>query len=163
MAVSGSGPVAFDLQRFLSAQEGVYERACAEITAGRKQSHWMWFVFPQMRGLGSSPMADRYGIVSFAEAAAYVAHPVLGPRLQRIAKLLLGVEGLTATEIMGFPDDLKLRSSMTLFARATVDKQLFVEVLDRYFRGVEDAATLQLIGERGLIGESSRAIDNGGR
>lgn len=157
MSESASGPTSFDLQRFLSAQEGVYERACAEIAAGRKQSHWMWFVFPQMLGLGTSPMAHRYGIVSMAEATAYVEHPVLGPRLLRIAELLLGIEGRTATEIMGFPDDLKLRSSMTLFARATVDKHLFVAILDRYFGGEEDAATLQLIGAR------SQPNDSGGR
>jgi uncharacterized protein (DUF1810 family) len=146
MEESGKAPHAFNLQRFLSAQEGVYERACAEIAAGDKQSHWMWFVFPQMRGLGFSTTAQRFGIVSLAEATAYVEHPVLGPRLRRATDLLLGVEGRTASEIMGFPDDMKLRSSMTLFARATLDNRPFVAVLEKYFAGVEDAATLQLIG-----------------
>jgi len=161
MGESAKGNNAFDLQRFLSAQEGVDERACGELAAGRKQSHWVWFVLPQMRGLGSSPTAERFGIVSLAEATAYVAHPVLGPRLRHAAELLLGVEGRTANEIMGFPDDLKLRSSMTLFAGATVDKKVFVEILDRYFCGEEDAATLQLIGMNSQARDSAR--DSGGR
>ena len=146
MARSGSDATAFDLQRFVSAQVGFYEQACRELAAGRKRSHWMWFVFPQMRGLGHSVMAERFGIVSLAEARAYLEHPVLGPRFRHASELLLGVDGRTAHDIMGFPDDLKLRSSMTLFARAALDNGLFVAVLDRYFGGEADAATLRLIG-----------------
>lgn len=147
MAESQDDRTSFDLQRFVTAQSGVYERACQEIAAGSKRSHWMWFVFPQMRGLGHSAMAERFGIVSLAEAQAYIEHPVLGPRLRHAAGLLLGVEGRTAHDIMGFPDDMKLRSSMTLFSRAALDNRPFVAVLDRFFGGEEDAATLQLIGE----------------
>ena len=146
MAQCSDDLAGFDLQRFITAQDGIYERACLEIAAGHKRSHWMWFVFPQMRGLGRSEMAERFGIVSLAEARAYLEHPVLGPRLRHAATLLLGVKGRSALDIMGFPDDLKLRSSMTLFACATVDNGPFVEVLDRYFAGEQDAATLQLIG-----------------
>ncbi len=146
MAGSGSDGTVFDLQRFAAAQEGIYERACRELAAGHKQSHWMWFVFPQMRGLGHSATAERFGIVSLEESRAYLEHPLLGPRLRHAAQLLLGVKGRTAHDIMGFPDDLKLRSSMTLFARAALDNGLFVAALDRYFGGVEDAATLRLIG-----------------
>jgi len=134
-----------DLERFVRAQDGVYERARAELAAGSKRSHWMWFVFPQLAGLGSSPTAQAYSIRDLAEARAYLAHPVLGPRLAECAATLLTVEGRTAEQILGYPDDLKLRSSMTLFAEAATDPAVFRQVLERYYDG-PDARTLQLLG-----------------
>src|ERR1700755_1297904 len=110
-------PDRFKLQRFVDAQASVYDTAVAELRAGRKRSHWMWFVFPQLRGLGSSPVAVRFGISSVDEARAYLAHDVLGPRLRQCAGLVAEIDGRTADEIFGWPDDMKLRSSMTLFAR----------------------------------------------
>jgi uncharacterized protein (DUF1810 family) len=138
----------FDLARFVAAQDagGTYDRALAELRAGRKQSHWMWFVFPQVEGLGFSPMAQRYAIASLAEAAAYLAHPVLGPRLRACVAAIAAVEGKTAREILGSPDDLKLRSSLTLFAHATADNAAFRAVLARYYGGEEDPATLRRLG-----------------
>jgi uncharacterized protein (DUF1810 family) len=133
------------LDRFVSAQDGVYPDALAEIRAGRKRTHWMWFVFPQIAGLGTSPTAQRYAIASLDEARAYLAHPVLGPRLRECAAALVAVEGRSAEDIFGFPDDLKLRSSMTLFARAADDPAAFQAVLDRYYDGPDDR-TLELIG-----------------
>jgi len=134
-----------DLQRFVDAQDrgGTYEHALAELRAGRKTSHWMWFVFPQIAGLGRSPTAQRYAIASPAEAQAYLAHPVLGPRLRECARALLGHAGLTAEDILGGIDAMKLRSSMTLFARAAPDEPVFAQVLERYFGGAEDEATLR--------------------
>lgn len=132
----------FDLQRFLDAQEPVYLRVIAELRAGRKQSHWMWFIFPQIEGLGVSAMTQKYAISSRAEAEAYLAHPVLGPRLRECAQLVASAKGSNITAIMGSPDDMKLKSSMTLFARATDDKAPFVAVLDRYYDGEEDSATI---------------------
>ena len=137
--------MSFDLSRFTSAQAGVYDQALAELKAGRKRSHWMWFVFPQIAGLGSSPTARRYAIASLAEARAYLADPVLGPRLIESAMALLAVEGRTAEEILGYPDDLKLRSSMTLFARAAPQSKVFQEVLDRYYDGKPDPQTLNKV------------------
>jgi len=134
-----------DLDRFVAAQDGIYERALAELTAGSKRSHWMWFVFPQVAGLGSSPTARTYGIRDLAEARAYLAHPVLGPRLAECARALLAVEGRTAGQILGYPDGLKLRSSMTLFARAADDPAPFQAVLDKYYDGEPDPATLDRI------------------
>ena len=132
------------LDRFVQAQDGVYDDALAELTAGRKRTHWMWFVFPQIAGLGSSPTAQRYAIRSLDEARAYLAHPVLGPRLRECAQALLAVPGRSAHEILGHPDDMKLRSSMTLFARAAEDPAPFQAVLDRYYDG-PDRLTLQLL------------------
>ena len=132
-----------DLDRFVGAQRDVYPQALAELTAGSKRSHWMWFVFPQIAGLGRTATAQRYAIADLAEARAYLAHPVLGPRLTECAQALLGVHGRTATQILGTPDDLKLRSSMTLFARAADDPAVFRAVLDRYYGGEDDPATLQ--------------------
>ncbi len=134
-----------DLERFVGAQDGVYERARAELAAGSKRSHWMWFIFPQLAGLGSSPTARVYAIRDLAEARAYLAHPVLGARLTECAETLLGVEGRTASQIFGFPDDLKLRSSMTLFAEAAGDPTVFERVLERYYDG-PDPRTLELLG-----------------
>ena len=132
------------LQRFVEAQDGVYRRALAELRAGHKRGHWMWFVFPQIAGLGSSPTAQRYAIASLDEAREYLAHPVLGPRLRESASALLDVEGRSAGEILGYPDDLKLRSSMTLFARAADDPAVFEAVLDRYYDG-PDQRTIDLL------------------
>ena len=134
-----------DLTRFVAAQAGVYDQALAELRAGRKRSHWMWFVFPQIAGLGSSPTAQRYAIGSLDEARAYLADSVLGPRLIECASALLAVEGRTAEEILGYPDDLKLRSSMTLFARAAPEVPVFQEVLDRYYDGKPDPQTLNKV------------------
>ncbi|MEU4420468.1 DUF1810 domain-containing protein [Actinoplanes sp. NPDC024001] len=133
-----------DLDRFVRAQDGIYETALAELTAGSKRSHWMWFVFPQLAGLGSSPTAQRYAIRDLAEARAYLAHPVLGPRLTECCAALLRHEGRDAERILGYPDDLKLRSSMTLFARAADDPALFERVLDHYYDG-PDQRTVDLL------------------
>ena len=137
--------VAPGLARFTAAQEGVYDRALAELRAGCKRTHWMWFVFPQIAGLGSSRTAQRYAIASLQEARAYLADAVLGPRLIECATALLAVEGRSAEEILGFPDDLKLRSSMTLFARAAPGIEVFQQVLDRYYDGKPDPQTLNKV------------------
>lgn len=147
-----SGHDPFDLARFLAAQEGAYAIACRELTAGRKQNHWMWFVFPQMRGLGHSAMAQRFAISSLPEAKAYIGHRVLGQRLLRAAELLLTIENGSALDILGSPDDMKLRSSMTLFAAAAPQHGVFQAVLDRYFDGSADEATLHLIGKKAPAG-----------
>ncbi|WP_204810226.1 DUF1810 domain-containing protein [Mycobacterium riyadhense] len=132
----------FDLQRFVDAQSPIYRNVVNELRAGRKRSHWMWFVFPQLRGLGSSPMAVHYGISSLEEARAYLAHDVLGPRLHECAGLVNQVQGHSIQEIFGPADDLKLCSSMTLFARATDDNADFVALLAKYFGGGEDQRTV---------------------
>jgi uncharacterized protein (DUF1810 family) len=138
----------YDLKRFVEAQAGVYDQVCAELRAGKKRSHWMWFVFPQIRGLGSSPMAVRYAISGRDEARAYLDHPVLGPRLQECTGLVVDVEGragagTTASEIFGYPDDLKFHSSMTLFAEVEgPSERVFHEALTKYFDGKADRATL---------------------
>jgi len=136
---------AFDPQRFLDAQAPVIETVRGELARGRKQSHWMWFVFPQISGLGRSAMAQRYAIASLEEARAYAAHPVLGARLRELAGLVLAVDGRDAYEIFGTPDDLKFHSSMTLFARAAPDEPHFRRALEKYFAGREDAATVELL------------------
>ena len=133
----------FALQRFVAAQEGVYDDVVAELRAGRKRSHWMWFVFPQIAGLGSSAMAKRYAIASLAEARAYLDYPVLGDRLRTCTDLVLAARGGDITAILGSPDDMKLRSAMTLFGRAAPGEARFGAVLDRFFGGAPDAATLQ--------------------
>ncbi len=135
-----------DLGRFLAAQEDVFDTAIAELRRGCKESHWMWFIFPQITGLGSSPMAAYYAIQSLQEATEYLRHPTLGPRLQECAAALLAVDGRTAREIMGAPDDLKLRSSITLFARVEGSPPVFQQVLDKYFGGEPDPRTLELLG-----------------
>ena len=126
----------------------VYERALAEIRAGHKRSHWMWFIFPQYRGLGSSPTSRRYAIGSLEEAEAYLKHPTLGPRLRECAEALLALEGPTASQIFGYPDDLKLRSSATLFERVSPAGSVFEQLLDKYFNGERDSETLRLLGAR---------------
>jgi uncharacterized protein (DUF1810 family) len=132
----------YNLQRFVSAQESVIDEARAELSAGRKRTHWMWFVFPQIAGLGHSPMAQRYAIQSLAEAQAYLAHPVLGARLVELTRIVNGVEGRSVEDIFGYPDHMKFHSSMTLFARAAPDEPLFDETLRRHFDGQPDEATL---------------------
>ncbi len=130
------------LERFVAAQESVYPRALAELKAGKKQSHWMWFIFPQIAGLGHSAMAQMYAIQSLDEAKAYLAHPVLGPRLRECCEAVLAVEGKTAHAIFGSPDDLKFRSSLTLFDLASPG-DIFRAALDKYFGGHPDPLTLQ--------------------
>jgi uncharacterized protein (DUF1810 family) len=138
---SASDP--FDLQRFVDAQARVYPEVVDELRAGRKRSHWIWFIFPQIAGLGSSPTAARYAISSLDEARAYLRHELLGPRLHECAQLVNAVRGRSIHEIFGSPDDLKVRSSMTLFARATDDNRDFMELLERYYDGQEDPRTLE--------------------
>lgn len=135
-----------DLNRFLEAQEGDHERALAEVRAGRKRTHWMWYVFPQLDGLGSSDMARRYAIKSRAEAEAYLNHPVLGPRLVECAEAALAVEGRSALEVFGSPDDLKLRSCATLFAAVSPPGSVFERLLEKYYGGRRDEKTLRLLG-----------------
>ena len=132
----------FDLQRFVDAQDRIYDTVVDELTAARKRSHWMWFIFPQVRGLGSSPTAVRFAISSIDEARAYLAHELLGPRLRECAGLVTQIDGRTAEEIFGWPDDMKLRSSMTLFAHAADDNADFIAVLEKFYGGEEDPATL---------------------
>jgi uncharacterized protein (DUF1810 family) len=134
----------FDLERFVQAQNPVYRDVREELARGRKQSHWMWFVFPQIAGLGFSAMSQRYAIASRAEAMAYLAHPVLGPRLIECTRLVLAVEGRTINAILGAPDDAKFHSAMTLFG-AVSDDPIFGETLVRYFAGERDGATLQIL------------------
>jgi uncharacterized protein (DUF1810 family) len=130
------------LQRFVDAQEPVFDQVWADLRAGRKRGHWMWFVFPQIAGLGLSPTAKKYAIASRAEAAAYLEHPVLGPRLRQCARLVTEIEGRTIGEILGRPDDLKFRSSMTLFAHATPDNKVFTDALEKFFPAGVDRLTL---------------------
>ncbi|HEX5368808.1 MAG TPA: DUF1810 domain-containing protein [Dehalococcoidia bacterium] len=132
----------FDLQRFVDAQAPVYEQVLMELHAGRKTSHWMWFVFPQIDGLGYSSMAQRYAISGRAEAAAYLKHPVLGARLRECTTLVNAVEARTVHEIFGSPDDLKFRSSMTLFKACAEDAEPFAAALEKYFDGLDDPLTL---------------------
>jgi uncharacterized protein (DUF1810 family) len=134
-----------DLQRFVAAQAPVYDQVREELRAGRKASHWMWFVFPQIAGLGHSAMARRYAVASLDEARAYLDHPVLGARLRECAALVTAVDGESLNEILGSPDDLKFHSSMTLFALASGGDRVFVEPLEKYFAGKQDPATLAMI------------------
>jgi uncharacterized protein (DUF1810 family) len=142
--------VSFDLDRFVRAQNsgGTYDDAVRELTAGRKTSHWMWFVFPQIEGLGRSGMAQRYAIASLDEARAYLAHPVLGDRLRKCAEILAGLNGKSAEAIFGGIDAVKLRSSMTLFAAAAGPGSVFETVLDRYFEGAADQQTTQILADQ---------------
>ena len=136
----------FDLERFVDAQQGVYGSALAELHAGHKRSHWMWFIFPQVAGLGHSAMAQKYAIASSDEAAAYLAHPVLGPRLRECATAVLSHDGVDIDDILPYPDNLKFHSSMTLFADIAPDEALFQACLDRFFDGAADPATLERLG-----------------
>ncbi len=135
----------FDLQRFVAAQDAVWPQVRGELAAGAKSSHWMWFVFPQLRGLGRSATARHFGLASLDEAAAYWRHPVLGARLKEACALLLAVEGRSARQVLGPPDDLKLRSCATLFERAAPGEPAFARLLDKYFGGARDDATLALL------------------
>jgi uncharacterized protein (DUF1810 family) len=146
--LSPDGADPFDLRRFVDAQEPVYDTVLDELRAGRKRSHWIWFIFPQLRGLGRSPTAQHYGISSLEEARAYVRHDVLGSRLRECTRLVAAIDGRTVGEIFGSPDDLKVRSSMTLFALAAEgpdERGDFVAVLDKFYDGVEDAATVNFL------------------
>jgi uncharacterized protein (DUF1810 family) len=145
-STSGGADDPYNLSRFLQAQEGGYVQALAEIRGGCKQSHWMWYIFPQIDGLGSSPTSRRYSIKGITEAKAYLNHPVLGPRLFECFEAALRVEGRTAVEIFGTPDEMKLRSCATLFACASPAGSVFERLLEKYFRGVPDSKTLQLLG-----------------
>jgi uncharacterized protein (DUF1810 family) len=132
----------YDLQRFVAAQNSCFDRVCEELSEGRKQSHWMWFIFPQFKGLGSSTMARRYAISSKEEGQAYLADSILGPRLRQCTDLVLRVEGRSIEQIFGSPDDLKFRSSMTLFANVTLEKGVFQDALQKYFAGQPDPLTI---------------------
>jgi uncharacterized protein (DUF1810 family) len=136
----------YDLNRFVRAQEDDYERALSEITTGQKRTHWMWYIFPQLDGLAFSPTAKRYSIKSVEEARAYLEHPILGPRLLNCAEAVVGVEGRSATEIFGSPDDLKLKSCATLFSCVASPGSVFDRVLEKYYRGARDSRTLELLG-----------------
>ncbi|KYF80555.1 hypothetical protein BE20_38460 [Sorangium cellulosum] len=138
-------PDPYDLQRFVDAQAPVYDRVLAELRRGQKTGHWMWFIFPQMRGLGHSAMAHRYGIASKAEAEAYLQHPTLGPRLNECTRLVNKIEGCSLYEIFDSPDDMKFCSSMTLFARAAPDNETFLAALEKYCGGELDPRTLALL------------------
>lgn len=132
----------YDLERFVQAQDPVYADVLDELRAGHKRSHWMWFIFPQIAGLGRSSMAQRYAIANDDEAADYLAHPVLGARLRECANIVLSLQGLSANDIFGDPDDIKFRSSMTLFADTAPDEAVFQACIDKYFDGEPDPETL---------------------
>jgi uncharacterized protein (DUF1810 family) len=133
----------YNLQRFVDAQNPVFERVCAELRTGQKRGHWIWFIFPQLRGLGHSEMATRFAISSREEAEEYLKHPVLGPRLRECTQLVVLVQGRSIDQIFGYPDDLKFRSSMTLFVSATADKQIFNDALQKYFASEPDPLTIE--------------------
>ena len=137
--------MSYDLNRFITAQERSYDAALSEIRSGRKRTHWMWYIFPQIDGLGRSSTAQYYAISDLQEAKEYYAHPVLGPRLVEISEALLSLDGDNATTVMGYPDDLKLKSSMTLFAIAS-GNPVFTKVLDKYFDGRQDRWTVKILG-----------------
>ena len=132
----------YDLQRFVDAQHAVYAQVELELKAGRKESHWMWFVFPQLQGLGHSTMAQKFALSSLAEAKAFLDHALLGPRLRNCTRLVTGVVGRSIEDIFGFPDNLKFHSSMTLFAHAATDNRLFMDALTRYYRSEFDSRTM---------------------
>lgn len=134
---------AYNLQRFVNAQQPVFQQVLTELEAGHKRSHWMWFVFPQIQGLGHSDMAQRYAISDLDEARAYLQHPLLGTRLEQCASIIVPQVGRTARQMFGSPDDMKLHSSMTLFAIAAPDRPVFQEVLDTFFEGERDAMTVR--------------------
>jgi uncharacterized protein (DUF1810 family) len=138
----------YNLQRFLEAQDHVYETVLDELRAGRKSSHWIWFIFPQITGLGHSGMAQKFAIASLDEAKSYLQHPVLGLRLRECTQLVLNVEGHSAEEIFGYPDYLKFRSCLTLFMTATTDNKVFKEALLKYFDGKPDTLTLDLLAQQ---------------
>jgi len=138
----------YNLQRFLDAQRPVFEEVRSELREGRKTSHWMWFIFPQIEGLGRSELARKYAISSRAEAEAYLMHPILGARLRECTRLVNLVEGRSIEQIFGYPDDMKFRSSMTLFSHATSDNQVFKDALQKYFGGESDPLTLERLSKK---------------
>jgi uncharacterized protein (DUF1810 family) len=142
MSPNGFDRDQYNLERFVSAQDSIYAEVLSELRAGMKTSHWMWFIFPQIRGLGRSPVSVEYAISSREEAAAYLQHPVVGPRLKECTQLVLDVENRSAEEIFGSPDDMKFRSSMTLFAQVSTDDDIYARALQQYFAGVPDQLTL---------------------
>jgi uncharacterized protein (DUF1810 family) len=142
-SMGGGDP--FRLSRFVEAQDRIYDRVLAELNSGRKSSHWMWFVFPQIEGLGFSSTTRYYSIKSLEEARRYLDHPVLGKRLRECAETILALEGLSASSIFGYPDDMKLKSSMTLFASAAEPHSVFTRVLEKYFQGNRDERTISLL------------------
>jgi uncharacterized protein (DUF1810 family) len=133
----------YDLQRFVDAQDPVFEQVCAELRAGRKQSHWMWFIFPQLEGLGHSETAKKFAISSRREAEAYLKHPILAPRLRKCTQLVTDVEGRSIDQIFGYPDNFKFHSSMTLFASTASENQIFKHALQKYFDGELDPLTVE--------------------
>jgi len=133
----------YNLQRFMDAQDQVFEQVCAELRNGQKKGHWIWFIFPQLRGLGHSQMATIFGISSRQEAEAYLKHPVLGPRLRECTRLVNLAEGRSINQILGYPDDMKFKSSMSLFASVTTDNQIYKDALQKYFGGELDRLTLE--------------------
>jgi uncharacterized protein (DUF1810 family) len=135
----------FDLIRFVRAQEGTYDQALSELKLGRKRSHWIWWIFPQLDGLGFSPITKRFSIKSEDEARAYLAHPILGPRLIECAEAIVSVEGKSARDILGSPDDLKLKSCATLFAQVSAPGSVFEQILEKFYSGERDPATLGLL------------------
>ncbi|TAM82546.1 MAG: DUF1810 domain-containing protein [Acidobacteria bacterium] len=137
----------FDLERFVEAQDPVYAQVCRELRQGCKQGHWIWFIFPQLKGLGHSLMANKFGISSADEARAYLAHSILGPRLAECTSLVNGVKGVSADEIFGYPDTLKFRSSMTLFAHVSSGSNVFADALEKYYAGEPDGLTLEMLSE----------------
>ena len=142
-STGGSDP--FQLSRFVKAQDQIYDRALAELKSGRKRSHWMWFVFPQIEGLGFSATTQYYSIKSLEEARRYLDHPVLGKRLRESTETILALEGLSASSIFGYPDDLKLKSSMTLFAGVAEGQSVFMRVLEKYYQGNPDERTVAIL------------------
>jgi uncharacterized protein (DUF1810 family) len=146
MSRSAAGDDPHSLNRFVEAQQGVYEGALAEVTSGKKRSHWMWFIFPQFLGLGFSSTSKHYAIKTIDEAKAYLAHPVLGPRLLECTKVVVEFEGRTATQIFGSPDDMKLRSCATLFACVSPPGSVFHRVIEKYYGGAFDDQTVRLVG-----------------
>ncbi len=133
----------FNLRRFVDAQASIFDQVCSELRQGRKRGHWMWFIFPQIKGLGHSRLATEFAISSQAEAEAYLNHPLLGPRLRECTRLVNLIDGRDIAQIFGYPDDLKFRSCMTLFATATEDNQVFNDAAQKYFAGEHDRATLE--------------------
>ena len=142
MSLNRSDREPYNLERFVLAQDAIYPQVVSELRSGMKTSHWMWFIFPQIRGLGRSPVSIEYAISSREEAAAYLHHPVLGPRLKECTRLVLDVKGRSAEEIFGSPDDMKFRSSMTLFVQVSPDDDIFARALQQYFGGAPDQLTL---------------------
>jgi uncharacterized protein (DUF1810 family) len=142
----------FILRRFACAKEAIYDAVLKELRSGQKRTHWMWYIFPQITGLGYSPTSQRYAIKSQAEARHYLSHPILGERLLECAETILRIQGRSVSQIFGSPDDLKLRSSMTLFASITPPESVFARVLDRYFQGQPDSRTLDILKK---LGEAS--------